>query len=146
MHRDDSWIRDEAAPEWVTLASGVRIRRMVEGNGCSIILYRLDRGRRFEQHQHPFAEFMVVLAGSGRALIGPENRALQEGDSVFVPGGSPHGFEVDPNVDVILMNVTVPSLPDLADPTTAEVVRLAMQSARAEPKRLARSRGAAEST
>lgn len=139
MARDDAWIRDERAPEWLAIASGIRIRRMVEGNGCSIILYRLDPGRRFVQHDHSFAEFMIVLAGSGRARVGDESRALQEGDSIFVPGGTPHGFEVDSKSEVVVMDVVVPALPELTEPPTAEVIRKAFETARSEPRASARA-------
>jgi quercetin dioxygenase-like cupin family protein len=141
VQRADGWIRDERAPEWVTLANGIRIRRMVEGNGCSIILYRLEPGRLFEEHEHPFAEFLVMLAGSGRAIVGDESRTLREGDSVFVPGGTPHGFEVGPRSPVILLNVTVPTISELVEPATAEVVRKALETARVGPRRESRGRG-----
>ncbi|HKN07575.1 MAG TPA: cupin domain-containing protein [Thermoplasmata archaeon] len=103
---------------------------MVEGNGSSIILYRLEPGRRFEDHDHPFPELGVVLAGRGRMRIGEEERALREGDAVYVPGGIRHGFRVDGGTPVVMMNVTVPVLPDLAGPPFSEVVRLAEKVAR----------------
>lgn len=141
MPRDGARIRDEPAPEWWTIANGIRIRRMVEGNGCSIVLYRLDSGRRFDQHEHPFAEFVVVLAGSGRALVGEEDRALQAGDSIFVPGGTPHGFEVDSGSEVVLMDVAVPALPDLTESPTVELIRSAVETARTSPRARLSARG-----
>ena len=48
VKRGSPRIRDERSSGWVTLADGVRLRPMVEGNGSSIILYQLEPGRRFE--------------------------------------------------------------------------------------------------
>jgi unsaturated pyranuronate lyase len=125
-----SRVRYKAAPEWEALADGIHARRMVEGNGTSIILYRLDSGRRFERHDHPFPELGVVLAGQGRVLIEDEARTLRAGDSFFIPGGTPHGFEVDAEGPVVLMNVTVPLLPDLPGPPATEVLHLAKEVVR----------------
>lgn len=141
MPRDGARIRDERAPEWMTIASGIRIRRMVEGNGCSIILYRLDPGRRFERHDHPFAEFVVVLGGSGRALVGNQSRTLKEGDSIFVPGGTPHGFEVDSDSEVVLMDVAVPALPNPTDSPAVALIRSALETARISPRPRLSARG-----
>ncbi len=133
MKRAPSRIRDERSAGWVTLTDGVRLRPMVEGNGSSIILYRIEPGRRFESHDHPFPELGVVLVGRGRMRIGDEDRFLREGDAVYVPGGTPHGFEVQGSTPVVMMNVTVPVLPDLAGPAFSEVVKLAEKVARSDP-------------
>lgn len=124
-------IRESPVSEWVALSSGIRARIMVEGNGSSIILYRLDAGSRFERHSHPFPELGVVLMGRGFALIGDEKRAVREGDAYFFPGGSLHGFEVDEGEPVVLLNVTVPLTPELEGPPSAEVLQIAKELVRA---------------
>lgn len=103
---------------------------MVEADGSSIILYRLDPGRRFARHEHPFHELGVVLAGQGRLLIAEEGRRVGEGDSFYIPGGTPHGFEVDADNPVVLMNVTVPLPSDhLKGPLASEVLDVARKVA-----------------
>ncbi|HEY1197768.1 MAG TPA: cupin domain-containing protein [Thermoplasmata archaeon] len=123
-------IRDKPPPEWMALSSGIHARVMVEGNGSSITLYRLEPGRRFERHIHPFPELGVVLVGRGVALIGDEKRTLREGDSFYFPSGTPHGFEVDAEEPAVLMNVTVPLSSDVAGPPASEVLRSAKQAIR----------------
>jgi quercetin dioxygenase-like cupin family protein len=103
---------------------------MVEGNGCSISLYRMASGRRFERHDHPFPELGVCLAGRGRLLIGEEERKLREGDSFYIPGGMPHGFVVAPGGPVVVMNVTCPLPPYVPGPPFSEVLRLAKRTVR----------------
>lgn len=103
---------------------------MIEANGSSILLYRLEPGRRFARHQHPFPELGVVLAGRGRVLYASEERALREGDSFYVPSGTQHGFEVDPEGPVVMVNVTVPAGPERSGPPASEVVHRAINAAR----------------
>lgn len=130
MAGSSSRVRYKPAPDWEALGDGIHARRMVEGNGASIILYRLDGGRKFERHAHPFPELGVVLAGQGRVVIDDETRALRAGDSYFIPGSVPHGFEVDGADSVVLMNVTVPVPPDLPGPPATEVLQQAKEIVR----------------
>jgi len=98
---------------------------MVDGNGCSITLYRLGEGRRFERHEHSFAELGVVLVGRGVLKVGDEERELGAGDSFFIPGGTPHGFDSGPSGPVILMNVTAPVPSEVGGPSASELLRIA---------------------
>jgi quercetin dioxygenase-like cupin family protein len=133
VSRASARIRDEPAPEWVELANGIHTRRMVEGNGASIVLYRLDPGRRFAPHDHPFSELSVVLAGRGRTRIGNEERRLREGDSIYIPGGTPHDFAAEGNEPVVMLNVIVPPLPNVAGPPPSVVLGLARKAIGTEP-------------
>ncbi|MGP8073036.1 MAG: cupin domain-containing protein [Thermoplasmata archaeon] len=116
MGRPSFRVRDEPAPNWELIADGVHARVMVEAQGSTIILYKLDRGRRFERHEHASAELVVVLYGGGRSLMGEEERTLRGGDSLCIPAGLPHGFVVDEHGPAVLLNVTVPRVPELELP------------------------------
>jgi len=108
---------------------------MVEANGSTIFLYRLEPGRSFGSHRHPFPELGVVLAGEGRMSVAGEERSLREGDSYYIPADAPHGFEVTSKGPVIMMNVTSPLPPDTLGPPSAEVLRIARKAARAAEAR-----------
>lgn len=110
------------------MGDGLHVRRMVEGNGCEINLYQVARGRRFDPHQHPFAELGVVLSGRGTMIVGEEERTIREGDSFYVPGNAPHGFAVTGNRPAVLLNVTVPQLPEMDASPSPAVLRLAALS------------------
>lgn len=131
MSEPEPGIRDDVAPPWVYLTDGIYVRRMVEAHGSSIFLYRLEAGRHFALHDHPFPELGVVLAGRGRLVMSAEEKSLQEGDSYYIPAGAPHGFAVDSENPVVLMNVTSPIPPDVSGPSYDEVLRIARQAARA---------------
>jgi quercetin dioxygenase-like cupin family protein len=118
-------VQDAPLSEWVDLGGGIRARTMVEGNGAAIILYRMDPGRRFARHRHPYPELGVVLIGRGHVLIGEERRPIREGDSFFFPGNVLHGIEVDESGPLVSINVTLPLLSELDGPRSSEVLELA---------------------
>jgi quercetin dioxygenase-like cupin family protein len=102
------------------------MRRMVEGDGASIVLYRIEPGTSFATHVHPFAELGVVLAGEGRFELPDEARVLREGDSFYIPADVPHGFTVpEGTATVVMINVTVPVPSDLPDDSSGAIIRLA---------------------
>lgn len=99
------------------------MRRMVEGSGATLVLYRLSPGARFELHTHEFSELGVVLAGNGFFLIEDARRPCREGDSFFFPPGARHGFEVPPSGEpAVLLNVCVTVRPDAVLSDGAEIV------------------------
>jgi quercetin dioxygenase-like cupin family protein len=126
-------IRYEPPPAWTDVASGVQVRRMVEGNGSAINLYRISPRRRFEAHRHPFPELGVVMAGRGRMIIAGEERIVEEGDSFYIPAGTLHGFAVTTREPAVILDVTVPQLPDVPGPDSAEMLRLSRQLVRTLP-------------
>ena len=130
MEPSSSRVSDQPAPDWAAQCDGIHVRPMIEGNGVSILLYRLEPGHRFEPHHHPFPELGVVLMGRGRAQFGDEERMLREADSYYFPAGMLHSFEVEGDGPAVLMNVTIPLPPDIPGPTGSEVVQLAKELAR----------------
>ena len=107
-------------------APGAQMRKMVEGDGATIILYRIEPGTRFECHSHSFAELGVVLAGEGRFSISEKVRSLVEGDSFFIPADTPHGFSVpEGGTTVVMLNVCVTAPTDIPADTTSTILRLA---------------------
>lgn len=133
-------VREEAAPKWVATAPGLQMRPMVEGSGAAIILYRVEPGMSFEFHSHEFAELGVVLAGGGEFRFGEERRPLREGDSYYIPAGTPHSFSVPAGgATAVLLDVSVAVPADATLPAASELLRISEtmvrrgSGARAEP-------------
>jgi mannose-6-phosphate isomerase-like protein (cupin superfamily) len=97
---------------------------MVEANGTTLVMYRLNPGTHFEVHSHPVAELGVVLSGRGRARFGAESRVLETGDAFYIPPGLEHDFRADATTPVVLLNVTVPLQFDDETFTMEELQRL----------------------
>ncbi len=109
------------------------MRLMVEGNGTSFVLYRIDPGARFDSHRHPFSELGVVLAGEGTFTVAGEARPLREGDAFFVPPEVPHGFSVPATAaTVVVLNVTVAVPSEAIEPTGPALLRLAATLAKSQ--------------
>jgi len=119
-------VREESPGRWVVAAPGAQMRQMVEGDGASIILYRIEPGTRFDDHSHPFAELGVVLAGEGLFSSSDRVRTLREGDSFYIPAGASHGFSVPEGREtVVMLNVCVTVPSDVGEDTASRVLRLA---------------------
>jgi mannose-6-phosphate isomerase-like protein (cupin superfamily) len=50
-------------------------------------------GGRQIPHNHPELQVYVIVAGSGRMLVGDEQKDLSAGELVYVPSGVMHGIE-----------------------------------------------------
>lgn len=85
---------------------------MVEVKGTTMLLYRIPAGTRFEAHTHPTPELGVVLSGAGQARFGNSVRALEAGDSFYIPSGIVHDFVASGTGPVVMLNVTVPFSPE----------------------------------
>jgi|SRR5215207_5447772 len=50
-------------------------------------------GSRRWLHDHPSEQVYVITGGSGRMLVGEEERQVGPGDLIYVPSGTIHGIE-----------------------------------------------------
>ena len=129
-------LREEPPPKWEPAGQGAQKRRMVEGPGAELILYRLPPGTRFELHTHPNSELGVVLSGEGDMLLQDTRRWVRPGDSFFIPPRTPHGFAVPAKGEpVVILNA------DVDVPTDAVEVPSVIRSGDVAPPRRPRSDG-----
>ncbi len=93
---------------WVKVKPGIEMRSLVEGAGTALVLYRIEPGRNFIPHTHPFPEYGTVILGRGRLLLDGRPQELLEGNSYFVPKDIPHGFDSPPQPGpIVLLHVVV---------------------------------------
>ena len=64
---------------------------------------RFPKGTKFDMHWHAHSEYAVVLGGTVTHLIANEKHVLGVGDYVVVPAKVPHGWEVGPSEDALLL-------------------------------------------
>jgi mannose-6-phosphate isomerase-like protein (cupin superfamily) len=53
-------------------------------------------GSRQWPHEHPSEQVYMITAGSGRMLMGEEERQVGSGNLIYVPPGAVHGIENTP--------------------------------------------------
>ncbi len=100
----------EASPRWTVAGDGVEMRPLVGGGGTALVLYRIESGRTFASHTHPFPEYGSVILGRGRLVLEGRAQELAEGDSYYIPCGVSHGFESPAQPGpVVLLHVGVGS-------------------------------------
>jgi quercetin dioxygenase-like cupin family protein len=68
-------------------------------------LYRYGRGSRWEEHQHPQDQITTVLHGEIDFVVGGDPIRVREGETVTIPGGTPHGATVPESRDALSLNV-----------------------------------------
>jgi len=93
---------------WVSAATGIEIRSLVEGEGNALVLFRIAPGMAFSTHQHDFPEYGTLVSGRGKLVLPDGPQDILEGDSYYVPSGTVHGFEsVEQTGPVVLLHVSV---------------------------------------
>ncbi len=61
--------------------------------GLTVTWVDVVPGSRQRPHEHPSEQVYVITAGSGRMLVGEEERPVGSGDLIYVPPGAVHGIE-----------------------------------------------------
>ncbi len=95
--RDPARGRAPAGMDTAILAySGISVKMMVDrGFGADhVTMFTVDYepGGSAQQHDHPFEEAYVFVAGEVEAELDGVHHVLRPGDVVFAPVGSVHGF------------------------------------------------------
>jgi mannose-6-phosphate isomerase-like protein (cupin superfamily) len=67
-------------------------------------------GSRQRSHGHPSEQVYVITAGSGRMLVGEEERQVGSGDLIYVPPGSAHAIENTSEEVLTYISVATPAL------------------------------------
>lgn len=60
-------------------------------DGSQMAFWTCRSDRVSKEHVHPFDEWMVVIEGEFRLVIGGETRVLRKGDEAFIPAGTVQG-------------------------------------------------------
>ena len=79
---------------WHEVMPGVKRRILGHSSTGMMVYYKIDSGKIFPRHNHPHAQFGVIL--EGEALFNIEGREwpAKPGDTYFIPPGMFHEFRV----------------------------------------------------
>ena len=78
---------------WVDIVPGVRRQTITTGTTMYQMRARLDAGSRLPVHQHPQEQITHVITGRLRMLVAGTPHELGPGESIYLPGNTPHGVE-----------------------------------------------------
>ncbi|KAA2235667.1 cupin domain-containing protein [Salinarimonas soli] len=90
-------------PEEVA-SSGVG-KRVIAGEGASLVMVRVPAGVRADRHSHPHEQFVQVLSGSGTLETDQGARAFGPGSVFHFPADAWHAARFDSETVVIETNL-----------------------------------------
>ncbi|MEM0261194.1 MAG: cupin domain-containing protein [Nitrososphaerota archaeon] len=86
---------------WVRIKENVSASPLSFGDECLMMLFKIEAGGKVEVHQHPQAQYGVVIKGRGVFIVGGRYIEISEGDSYYIPPGEEHGFSALEDTQVI---------------------------------------------
>ena len=87
-----------------------------------MVYYKIESGRVFALHNHPHAQFGVVLEGEGTFKIGELECRIRPGDGYYIPPGVFHELRTEGGKPSILIDFFTPERDDyLGEALAADV-------------------------
>jgi quercetin dioxygenase-like cupin family protein len=102
---------EATADRWITMVAGIRRRTLVAGAQMMQMLVTLDVGSHLPEHQHPHEQLTHVLRGRLRLIVAGVEQELGAGQSICIPGGTPHA--ADALEDTLVIDTFSPPREDL---------------------------------
>ena len=79
---------------WITMVPGIRRRTVAAGVQMMQMVVVLDAGSHLPEHQHPHEQLTHVLHGRLRLVVAGISHELVAGQSLCIPGATPHAADV----------------------------------------------------
>jgi quercetin dioxygenase-like cupin family protein len=93
------------------MVAGIRRRTLVSGERMMQMLVTLEAGSHLPEHQHPHEQLTHVLRGRLRLTVAGVAREVGPGQSICIPGGTPHAADVPE--DTLVLDTFSPPREDL---------------------------------
>ena len=94
----------ELAESQVEGARGVRLNRVISQEAgapnFALRLFAIEPSGHTPRHHHEWEHEVYIRKGTGRVFLGGEERLIEEGDVLFIPGGLEHQFLNDGENDL----------------------------------------------
>ncbi len=115
---DNSW--DYSSPalwhdnsdSWREVMPGVKRRILAHTQTGMAVLYKIAPKKVFPIHDHPHAQFGIVLEGGGTFKLMDKVWRLKKGDTYYIPPGVKHELTTDPEVPSVYIDFFTPERKD----------------------------------
>lgn len=97
---------------WHEIMPGVSRRVVTHASTGMMVHYKIDSGKVFAWHNHPHAQYGVILEGGGIFKVGDVEWRVKGGDGYFVPPGVFHELRTDGGKQCILIDFFTPERDD----------------------------------
>ncbi len=102
----------ESSAAWHEVMPGVRRRILGHTHTGMAVQYQIAPNKVFPLHNHPHAQFGLVLEGGGTFKLKDRTWKLRKGDTYYIPPGVPHELTTDPNVASVYIDFFTPERED----------------------------------
>jgi quercetin dioxygenase-like cupin family protein len=113
----------EKPDAWHEVMPGVRRRILNHSSTGMMVYYKIEPGKTFALHDHPHAQFGVILEGTGTFRVGGKTWKVRSGDSYFIPPKVPHELVTEGNSPCVVVDFFTPErddyLAECAEPDTS---------------------------
>jgi len=97
---------------WHEIMPGVRRRIVNHSSAGMMVHYKIEPGKVFAWHNHPHAQFGVILEGGGVFRVGEAEWRARPGDGYFIPPGVFHELRTDEEKQCVLIDFFTPERDD----------------------------------
>ena len=104
------WHDKEGA--WREIMPGVRRRVVNHASTGMMVYYKIDSGKVFAWHNHPHAQFGLVLEGGGIFKVGETEWRVKPGDGYFIPPGVFHELRTEGEKQTVMIDFFTPERDD----------------------------------
>ncbi|MCL4519021.1 MAG: cupin domain-containing protein [Thaumarchaeota archaeon] len=80
---------------WKEIMPGVKRRMLAHSLTGLMVLYKIEAGKTFVWHNHPHAQFGIILEGAGKFRVGDSTRDVRSGDTYFIPPAIFHELKTE---------------------------------------------------
>ena len=70
------------------------LQRMLDAQGLQYELYSDRPGTKYGRHRHPFDDFIVIVTGKMKLIIGAQEWLMKPGDRLDLPANTFHSAEM----------------------------------------------------
>jgi quercetin dioxygenase-like cupin family protein len=77
----------------------------IEGDRMMVALMRMPAGTGAEPHSHPNEQWIFVLEGTFRGMVGGKEVEARPGSVLYIPANTVHSGKATPEADVLFFTV-----------------------------------------
>jgi len=92
---------------------GVKRRISAHSSTGMIVFYKIQPGTEFPRHNHPHAQFGLIIEGEGTFHVGDKTWKLKAGDGYFIPPGVPHELKTSGDQTFLAVDFFTPERNDM---------------------------------
>ncbi len=108
----ESALWNDKPESWKDVMPGVKRRVVSHSPTGMLVYYEIKAGTIFPSHDHPHAQFGMVLQGEGSFKVGDKTWNMKKGDGYFIPPGVTHELKTLGSETFIVMDFFTPERAD----------------------------------